>query len=98
MLKNKEVIELYMADPTIVRVGSNIHTTNDGRLFSYNTCIVQYSGNGIYCINKTYYSNTTSRYLNMALRLIESLRNNFNSHIKQVVYVEEVPKNTDYLI
>lgn len=78
-MKNKEVIDKFLNKE--VGNGSNLVSTGT-RLFSYQTCIAEWDNDSLY-LNKTYYSNTTSRYLNMLIRKL-----NFNYSIVVVVNKE----------
>lgn len=66
----------------------NLNLRTDGnKLMSYNTCIAQFLPNGALVVNRTYYSNTTSRHLNMVLRKMKPVREFY-----------DIPIGTQYLI
>lgn len=69
-MKNKELLEAWVSNPSIIIKGSNIMTLGPDKLYSYSTCIAQYY-DGEYIINKTYYSRTTSRHVNYIIAILQ---------------------------
>ena len=81
-MKNEEVIENFIAG----RIGSGGNLTSaDGKLYSYQTCIAEYTRKGL-IINKTKYSVTTSKHVGMLLRKLH-----YPDNIK---FVESIPRGT----
>lgn len=68
-MKNKEVVESFISR-NIANSANLISTGN--KLISYNTCIAEWYTSSILLINETYYSNTTSRHLNLLKRGLPS--------------------------
>lgn len=84
-MRNKEVIENFIAG----RVGSGGNLTSaDGKLYSYQTCIAEYTRKGL-IINKTKYSVTTSKHVGMLLKRL--------CNYKTLNFVEGVPKGSKKL-
>lgn len=68
-MKNKEVVDNFISRN--IAKSANLISTGD-RLISYNTCIAEWYTSQILLINETYYSNTTSRHLNILKRRLPS--------------------------
>lgn len=83
-MKNKEVVYHFISR-NIANSANLISTGN--RLISYNTCIAEWYTSNILLINETYYSNTTSRHLNL-------LKRSLPSYI-QCFTISNIDRNTD---
>lgn len=83
-MKNKEVVDNFISRN--IANSTNLISTGD-RLISYNTCIAEWYTSNILLMNETYYSNTTSRHLNI-------LKRNLPSYI-QYLTVSNISRNTD---
>lgn len=85
MAKNEDVVKLFLIKQE--GYGSSIRSSGM-KLFSYLTCIAQWIDDGL-CINKTYYSNTSSTHLNLLLK-------NIGNSIKLYTVIN-IPKETSKL-
>lgn len=87
-MRNIEVIKQFLN-----KSSGNSDTKNlisDGvRLFSYNTCIAEWTDDFV-LFNVTKYSRSTSRIQSMMLRELQKL-------IHKSVFIDNVPINTQYL-
>lgn len=73
MRTNKEVVEAFVGK--LASSTGNLMSSGD-KLMSYQTCIAQWEdqkGISYLFVNTTYYSNTTSRYLNLLLERIKNV-------------------------
>lgn len=83
-MRNKDVIEGFIRG----EVCNTLHLFSTGdRLLSYNTCIAEVVGEILY-INKTRYSVTTSKHLELLLRRLDN---------RKIKIVTNVGINTRYL-
>lgn len=83
-MRNKDVIEGFIRG----EVCSTLHLFSTGdRLLSYNTCIAEVVGEILY-INKTRYSVTTSKHLELLLRRLDN---------RKIKIVTNIGINTRYL-
>lgn len=88
MLRNREVIEAFVN----MRESSNVNLHSDGKkLFSYNTIIAQWTDDYEIKINKTKYSHTTSRHLNLLRYELKE------SGLYEIEEVDDIPINTQSL-
>lgn len=86
-MRNDEVIKAFLSKKEASSSTGNLSSTGD-RLFSYQTCIAQFTEDGI-ILNKTKYSTTTSRHLN-------SLEYKIAGHIV-IFHVFDIAKGTQFL-
>lgn len=82
-MSNKELVERWFKNHEELKV-KGMSTTTD-KIFSYSTVICQLI-NGIYYINKTYYSDATVRHLNYIFNYLNGRKN--------CCYLDKVPINT----
>lgn len=90
MVSNEKVIESFLNQDTDYIQNRSVRVSRN-KLFSYSTCIAQFGNinkNRLY-INRTRYSNTTSKHLFTLKRLIEKYHKELD-----VIYVEDVPIDT----
>ena len=86
-MKNKEVIRNFLNKCEAINHHGSLRSTGD-RLFSYNTCIAEWTDDYL-VINVTKYSQNTSRIQNMFLR---EARTGL-----EIIKVDNVPINTQRL-
>lgn len=84
-MKNIEVIEKFING--CIGSGGNL-TSADGKLYSYQTCIAEYTRKGL-IVNKTRYSVTTSKHVGMLLKRL--------CNYKVIHFVEDIPKGSKKL-
>lgn len=84
-MTNEEVIENFIAGH--ICSGGNLTSTGD-KLYSYQTCIAEYTPKGL-VVNKTKYSVTTSKHVGMLLRKLP--------YITGIKSVENIPRGTKKL-
>lgn len=88
-MRNIEVIKQFLN-----KSSGNSDTENlisDGvKLFSYNTCIAEWT-NDFVLFNVTKYSSSTSRIQSMMLRELQKI------NIYKFIFIDNVPINTKYL-
>lgn len=70
-MRNIEVIEAFVSKIKGKNKNGSLESTGL-KLYSYNTCIAEWYTSSILLINETYYSNTTSRHLNLLKRGLPS--------------------------
>ena len=88
MVRNREVIQAFLRKERLH--SGNLFSDGD-KLFSYNTIIAKWIEPYVLRINRTRYSNTTSRHLGI-------LRNEMNeSDLDRVEEVDNIPINTQSL-
>lgn len=91
-MKNIDVIISFILNLKPIRT-QNVWTSDmNTELFSYDTCIAQFTIDKLY-INMTYYNIYTSRIRNMVIH--EALKYIAEENI---IYVNDIPKGSDKLI
>lgn len=87
-MRNIEVIKQFLNKSSGNSDTKNL-ISNGVRLFSYDTCIAEWT-DGFVLFNVTKYSRSTSRIQSMVLRELRKL-------IHKSVFIDNVPINTEYL-
>lgn len=87
-MRNIEVIKQFLNKSSGNSDTKNL-TSNGVKLFSYNTCIAEWTDDFV-LFNVTKYSRSTSRIQSMILRELKKL-------IHKSVFIDNVPINTQYL-
>lgn len=87
-MKNELIVMMFIARCS----ARNTNLKSDGnRLFSYNTCIAEFSEITELYVNKTKYSRSTSKHQSLLFKYLERFSGNIN-------YVDNIDINKQHLI
>lgn len=89
-MRNKEVIEAFSHRREAVSSTGSLRSTGDC-LYSYSTCIAEYSREGELYINLTKYSMTTSHHQSLLCRFVSTAHRIMYGIERNITHL--VPKN-----